>query len=190
MDRMKKNEPVVFSTWGKDYTVPVKDSEVNNVENKYEQLVRINGKLYKNTGIEIKEIRCGVMDGVITETVENTEIPTKDNQSNFGINYEYQLYAKNSYDIVINNKWIRFALVYEDGKYPNDSVMAEAVIKEINENSILVDIENTGLTSVATKNILNTNKFKINDKIEIYYNGMVMESYPAQLGNVYDIKVK
>ena len=28
--------------------------------------------------------RCGTMDGEITSTVDGTEIPTEDNQSNFG----------------------------------------------------------------------------------------------------------
>ena len=30
------------------------------------------------------DARCGTMDGEITSTVDGTEIPTEDNQSNFG----------------------------------------------------------------------------------------------------------
>ena len=187
MDKIKNNEPVIFSTWGKDYTAPVQRNDWN-IEKEYAQLVRIKGNLYKNTGIEVNELRCGVMDGIITETVENTQIPTKDNQSNFGINYEYQLFVENSYDIVINDRWIRFALVYENGQYPNDSAVVEGVIKKVYEDSIIVDVESVGLTSMSTRNILNTD-FRVEDKVEIHYNGMVMESYPAQFGNVYDIKV-
>ena len=34
--------------------------------------------------------RCGNMDGEITSTVDGTEIPTEDNQSNFGSGFGYQ----------------------------------------------------------------------------------------------------
>ena len=43
----------------------------------------VDGKLYYDTGKESTiSGRCGVMDGEITSTVDGSEIPTKDNQSN------------------------------------------------------------------------------------------------------------
>ena len=48
-------------------------------------MVRINSKLYYDTGKESTVIgRCGNMDGEITSTVDGSEIPMEDNQSNFG----------------------------------------------------------------------------------------------------------
>ena len=35
-------------------------------------------------------MRCSTMDGEITSTVDGTEIPTEDNQSNFGSGFGYQ----------------------------------------------------------------------------------------------------
>ena len=52
--------------------------------------------------------RCGVMDGEITSTVDGSEIPTKDNQSNFGTGFEYQYGADNTIEIFMNEKWIVF----------------------------------------------------------------------------------
>lgn len=72
-------------------------------------MVMVKGELYYDTGRESDiDARCGVMDGEIISTVDGTEIPTEDNQSNFGSGYEYQFVDENNIDIVINQKWIRF----------------------------------------------------------------------------------
>jgi len=72
-------------------------------------MVRIEGNLYLDTGKESDiDGRCGVMDGEITSTVEASEIPTQNNQANFGKGYEYQHVDKNSIDIYMNEKWMRF----------------------------------------------------------------------------------
>jgi len=72
-------------------------------------IVMINGELYFDTNRE-SDIngRCGVMDGEISSTVDISEIPTQDNQSNFGDGYEYQFVDENSIDIFMNKKWMRF----------------------------------------------------------------------------------
>lgn len=47
------------------------------------------------------------MDGEITSTVKQTEIPNKNNQSNFGKNYGYQ-YVDDTIEVNIDGKWIVF----------------------------------------------------------------------------------
>jgi hypothetical protein len=49
--------------------------------------------------------RCGNMDGEITSTVDGTEIPMEDNQSNFGSGFGYQYGADDTIEIYMNNKW-------------------------------------------------------------------------------------
>lgn len=69
-------------------------------------MVRIDGKLYYDTGREsIMDARCGTMDGEITSTVDGTEIPTEDNQSNFGSGFGYQYGADDTIEIYMNEKW-------------------------------------------------------------------------------------
>ncbi len=72
-------------------------------------MVRVNGKLYYDTGREstVSE-RCGNMDGKITSTVDGTEIPTEDNQSNFGSGFGYQYGINDTIEIYINEKWFVF----------------------------------------------------------------------------------
>lgn len=80
-------------------------------------MVRIKGKLYRDTGKESTITgRCGVMDGEITSTVDRTEIPTEDDQSNFGSGYSYQYGSKKTIEVYINNKWC----VFEE-QIPDDS---------------------------------------------------------------------
>jgi len=73
-------------------------------------MVRIDGKLYYDTGREsIMDARCGTMDGEITSTVDGTEIPTEDNQSNFGSGFGYQYGAEDdTIEIYMNEKWFVF----------------------------------------------------------------------------------
>ena len=72
-------------------------------------MVMVNGELYFDTGRESDITgRCGVMDGEIDSTVDSTQIPTEDNQSNFGSGYGYQFVDENSIDVCINEKWMRF----------------------------------------------------------------------------------
>jgi len=113
-------ENVAFGTWLMSFSptqatprTPRRDGEEikdsNDVVWDRIPMVRIEGSLYLDTGQESDiGARCGVMDGEITSTVEASEIPTQNNQSNFGKGYEYQYVDKNSIDILMNGKWMRF----------------------------------------------------------------------------------
>ena len=72
-------------------------------------MVRINDKLYYDTGEESTiEGRCGNMDGQITSTVDGSEIPTENNQSNFGSGFGYQYGMDDTIEIYMNEKWFVF----------------------------------------------------------------------------------
>lgn len=74
-------------------------------------MVMVNGEIYMDTGHESTvEARCGMMDGEITSTVDATEQPTKDNESNFGTGYGYQYGTQEGLiEIYMNDKWWVFA---------------------------------------------------------------------------------
>ncbi|MBD5451905.1 MAG: DUF5301 domain-containing protein [Lachnospiraceae bacterium] len=72
-------------------------------------MVKINDKLYYDTGREsTAEGRCGNMDGQITSTVDGSEIPTENNQSNFGSGFGYQYGMDDTIEIYMNDKWCVF----------------------------------------------------------------------------------
>lgn len=77
-------------------------------------MVRVNGKLYYDTGRESTVSgRCGNMDGEIASTVDGTEIPMEDDQSNFGSGFGYQYGADDTIEIFMNEKW--FVFEYREG---------------------------------------------------------------------------
>ena len=103
------------------------------VKTDYPPMVMVNGKLYKATGEEsdIKG-RCGVMDGEITSSVDGTQIPTQEDQSNFGTGYGYQYVTENSIDVFMPDgdgelKWMRFTAEVQGQAETQD----EANIKDL-----------------------------------------------------------
>ena len=79
--------------------------------------VMIESKLYKDTGEINKNMTCGTMDGKILTTVDAKEMPKKDNESNFGTGYEYQIGGEEgSITVEIDDKCLIFKEVKEEEK--------------------------------------------------------------------------
>ncbi len=71
-------------------------------------MIMVDNEYYYSEGKESEfGARCGVMDGEITSTVEQTKTPNKNNQSNFGKGYGYQYIDKNI-EVNMDGKWIVF----------------------------------------------------------------------------------
>lgn len=71
------------------------------------RIVMVNGELYQDTGrISTADGRCGNMDGSIDSEVGEDEIPTEDNQSNFGTGYGYQYGPEEgTIEIYLDDEW-------------------------------------------------------------------------------------
>ena len=67
------------------------DVIVTEILSELPRMVMVDGVLYKDTGMLSHVLRCGMMDGEITSTVNEGEEPVKNNQSNFGKDYGYQV---------------------------------------------------------------------------------------------------
>ena len=98
-------------------------------------MVKIGGEFYYDTGRTSDALRCGVMDGKITSSVDGTEIPSEDNQSNFGC-YGYQWGSeKNTVEVNIDDKWVIFEkrggdgsmVRYKDRWYDKSTLSAETL---------------------------------------------------------------
>ena len=88
-------------------------------------MVMVDGKLYLDTGMESSvEVRCGVMDGEITSSVDGTKKPTQDGESNFGTGYGYQYGPQEgTIEIFMNEKWWVFATedVRQEIQFPTET---------------------------------------------------------------------
>lgn len=79
-------------------------------------MVMVNDKYYYDTGRESgRADRSPDIDGEITSTVEGTEKPAKNNQSNFGAGYVYQFGENDTIEVQIDEKWIIFEYRSGDG---------------------------------------------------------------------------
>jgi hypothetical protein len=70
-------------------------------------MVMFNDKLYYDTGtIDNGGGRCGMMDGSITSKCNDYEIPTENNQSNFGTGYGIQYgRVESEIEVCIDGDW-------------------------------------------------------------------------------------
>lgn len=72
-------------------------------------MVMVNGVLYQDTGkLSTLDGRCGTMDGEITSSVDSTQSPTENDQSNFGTGYGYQITGEDTLEILIHDQWCVF----------------------------------------------------------------------------------
>ena len=72
-------------------------------------MIMVDGVLYLDTGINSNEARCGVLDGEITTSVEGSERPQQNDQSNFGTGYGYQYSGEGTIDVELDGVWRIFA---------------------------------------------------------------------------------
>lgn len=92
------------------------DHLIKQPKQNLKRIINIDGIMYFDTGvIDTSKITCGTMDGTIVSTVKETEIPTENNQSNFGVNYSYQYGKENQIVVYINNERIIFEAEICDG---------------------------------------------------------------------------
>jgi len=127
-------------------------NEISSVE-EIKKAVRINEKLYLCTDEIISEIRCGVMDGVISSAIESYRYPIENDQSNFGTGYEYQYSEVGMVDVVIDGEWIRFK---EEGVY---SCVAEII--EMKDAILLYPY----IEDIETAEVRNIPEIDINHKM-------------------------
>lgn len=134
---MEKRDNIQGSTEEKVVEDMVEEKE-NKMTEKQPLTIMVDGQLYYDIGrsSDQKE-RCGIVDGTIETTVEENQIPTQNNESNFGTGYQYQTGAKvGTIDVLINGEWWIFEAreTPEDVEYiMPDTLASEIEITEVTE---------------------------------------------------------
>lgn len=193
----------------------VKIINKNNIEAEtpYNLKVMINGKVYEYTGLVNSGVKCGTPDGEITSSVDRSKSPTKDDESNFGKGYEYQIWDKNNISIQLKGKWMFF----RDSK-SNSLEMPEGVatftgkVLEVSDNRMLVEIaniprefkhifkNNSKPVALHVENMVIDNEKEITEEkfkdklIQVWFNGEIKNdepemSYPMELGEIYSVSL-
>lgn len=161
----------------------------------YSPCVMVDGVIYKDTGYVASIPGCGTMDGEIVSTVAGTELPVENNQSNFGSGYQYQMSSEGQIIVVIDGKRIIFRDIEKDEtSIPMEVINFNAEVKEITDDGKLLVMHtstaegfqmNDGEYYVSTENLVED--VQVGDIVTIWFNGMIQETDPAQLGVVYRI---
>ncbi len=89
-------------------------------------MVMVDGELYLTTGIEgDSEREDTLMDGEITSAVDSSEVPTENDQSNFGKGYGYQYGTEGTIEIFMNEKWWVYATeeARQEIQFPSESTI-------------------------------------------------------------------
>lgn len=158
--------------------------------------VMVDGVIYQDTGYLSSMVGCGNMDGEITSAVEGAEMPEKNDQSNFGSGYSYQYGADGTLIVY----WDDAPRIFRDMDSTDTSIPAEvarftAEIKEVNDGNLLVTYiaaaegfakMSAGDYVVSKDNLLD--EVQPGDTVEIWFDGSIRETYPAQIGLAYRIE--
>jgi hypothetical protein len=88
----------------------------------------VNDTIYKDTGYNTSALSCGTMDGKITSSVDSSEIPTKNDESNFGTGYEYQYSSEGQLIVVINDECFIFKALNASSNSVNYQAQSDALL--------------------------------------------------------------
>ena len=157
----------------------------------------IDDIVYQDTGYASSMIGCGTMDGEIESTVDGTQLPKENNQSNFGTGYQYQRVDENNVIVMIDDeKRIFTNMEDKDSSIPMQVMNFTAKVEEIMENGSLrvsyISVGegfipmSEGEYVVPVDNL--QDEVQVGDVVTIWFNGNIMETDPAQLGTVYRIE--
>lgn len=181
----------------------------------YPAMVKVRGVIYVDTGYQNAMVTCGTPDGQIKTTVDGTEKPKEDDESNFGKGYSYQTWDDQYVNVQIDNKWILFKNINiedESDKIPEWVAHFTAKVIKTEEDSLLVeatDIDDrfyfkklmTKPISLSIENLDNGKDGKVGTEdlegksVEVYFGGEIKNteienSAPIELEKIYRIIVK
>lgn len=86
------------------------EPKLYNKDDKKVRMIKLNDKLYYDTGIELYNTpTCGTPDVIITKRVNEKEEPLLNGESNFGTDIYIQYNGKEILNVNIDSKWIIFS---------------------------------------------------------------------------------
>lgn len=160
----------------------------------YPPCVMVDNVVYQDTGFVSSMPSYGAVDGEIVSTVDSTEMPSENDQSNFGSGYQYQRISEDQIIVIIHGKRIIFRNTEpNDTSIPTEVINFNAKVKEIKGGALLVSHISTaegfqmdgGDFYVPIDNLVED--VQVGDIVTIWFDGRIEETYPAELGEVYRI---
>ena len=164
----------------------------------YPMLVKVNGVVYKSTGYASSAIGCGTMDGMITSTVDISEVPAENDQSNFGTDISYQYSSEGQLIVVIDGVNTIFRDINSSNtEIPDEVANFTAKIKGVRDDGSLL-VTFVAMPEMFVKladgdYVVDSSSidgdFCEGDIVRIWFDGSVEEVLPAILPGVYKIEI-
>ncbi len=153
-----------------DSPTPIYSGDGENHIKKPVRLIMVDGDIYYDTG-KVSDItpRCGTLDGKLTKTVNEFEIPRDNNECNFDADNEYfgyQSATSITKEVPINGEWVIFKMLpklidseykycfYMKGRMPNAQKDTELIVRTNDYDLTFLDV---------TKSVFSSNS---NDRID------------------------
>lgn len=126
--------------------IRIASSTEENVKYDIIPMILVDGKYYYDTGrTSSRTDRSNEMNGEITSTVDGSEKPMENNQSNFGSGYPYQLGEDDTIEVYMNGKWEIFEYRSGDGSLIR---YQDKWYSQGDESNILAETEDAGESSI------------------------------------------
>jgi hypothetical protein len=156
--------------------------------------VQIDGVVYQDTGYVSSALGCGNMDGEITSTVDSSEMPSEDNQSNFGTGYGFQFWGNGLVMVQMDSQMEIFRDAgSRDTSIPDQVASFIGQVEEIDNNEVLLNYiampedalcappsDGNSCKYTASFSAI-TGDVQTGDYVMVWYTGSVAETYPAQI---------
>ena len=179
-----------------DYELPGENEEddVSASSGDIAPMVQIDGVLYRDTGYISSAVGCGVQDGQITSTVDGSEYPSVDSQSNFGTGYGYQIAGDDLILVNMNEHMEIFRDINsDDNSIPMQVASFIARVAEDRGSTLLVSYEGMPDNAVCIpqengaqcKYIVSVSNadedIHVGDEVIVWYTGFIEKTDPAQI---------
>lgn len=171
------------------------DNDSSTAQNTdYIPSVQVDGIVYKDTGYVSSALGCGNMDGEITSSVDGSEMPSEDNQSNFGTGYEYQLGYEGIVLVQMNGQMEIFrdasskdtsipdlvaSFIGQVEKIDGDTILLKYV--DMPEDALCLAPEGGNPCEYTTSSSAVSGDVKPGDYVMVWYTGSIAETDPAQI---------
>ena len=119
-------------------------------------MVMVDGALYYDTGEESSAAEDDhAADGKITSTVDGSETPTDNDQSNFGEGFAYRHTGDDTVEILMNGKWIVFeqregtgSQVRFGDKWVDKAALSEETLEWLSWYNSLPELEQLAVSAI------------------------------------------
>lgn len=123
------------------------DNQVSLTDAEVRRAMMVDSVLYVDTGFVSSFLRCGNMDGYITDVTDSSRMPVHDGEANFESS-GWQITGENSFDVLIDGTFHVFVPEETESDFAEEVQVYMAVVEELSEDGRQIIIRTDPSVSV------------------------------------------